>query len=175
VVAGVVNFLSSWTEIHGLTADQTTGHVYVLLSGDEVTYVGQTTGLAQRLNTHRRGTCNEEPKKFDRVFALEVLVKDLRAIEAALIRRFNPPGVGGGAMKDETRDEEILARFGLKPDRAARDAYKARIHEVFSTAHKRSVIREWSRRHYRPNHARFARILMRAATKAAALVEENRR
>jgi hypothetical protein len=143
--------------------------IYVLVLGDEIVYVGQTGNVLQRCLAHRSGATYANGrvmcavKEFDRAFQIEVAVGDVDAYEGALIRRFNPRYCGA-SRADESRDVEILARFGLEPDPVARDAFKARIGKVFADAHRASRLCAWTERKW---HRRLERTLYRAAKNTA--------
>lgn len=100
------------------------GTIYVLLDAGEIVYVGQTEGLGSgRLIAHQRGTRLKPPKTFDQAFCIEVPIADLDAIEGALVRRFHPRDVDKAPV-DDSRDAEVLARFGLEPCEIARATFK---------------------------------------------------
>lgn len=114
--------------------------VYVLISNGRVVYVGSTCNLAQRIGSHVAGVRGCAPKTFDRVLALDVSKDDAAAMEGALVRYFVPP-LCKRTPNDETRDAEMLARFGLEPSAANRDAFIAHRAEIFAAKHRRLRIR----------------------------------
>lgn len=61
-------------------------HVYFLIDGDEVVYVGQSRDLTHRIETHLK----DERKKFDRVLTLECDRRSLLATESHFIRLLRP-------------------------------------------------------------------------------------
>jgi len=100
------------------------GAIYILLDAGKIVYVGQTEGLGGgRLVAHQRGTRRKPPKKFDQAFCVEVPVGDLDAVEGALVRRFHPRDVDKAPV-DDSRDAEVLARFGIEPCGIARATFK---------------------------------------------------
>ena len=106
------------------TPRERTGHVYLLVDGDEVVYVGQTIALEQRIAWHweqsrapvvarkRRQIENPHCKPFDRALALEAPEGDLRDIEGALIRALRPR-FNHRADTHRGNDNKILASLGL--------------------------------------------------------------
>lgn len=62
--------------------------VYFLLDGEDVVYVGQSRDVLYRITQHRRNP----PIPFTSVAWYPVPRGSLDSTEAALIRRFNPPG-----------------------------------------------------------------------------------
>lgn len=89
--------------------------IYFLLLDDEITYVGQTTNIDQRIYLH----VNTEnrwgvPKVFNRATWMAVPIEQLDAYEGALIRALRPscnrraPAYRGG-------DNEILIALGMEP------------------------------------------------------------
>lgn len=61
--------------------------VYMLMLGDVVQYIGQSTNIASRLNTHRL----EGRIEFDSVRIAEVAPEKLNDTERSLIRKHQPP------------------------------------------------------------------------------------
>lgn len=59
-------------------------HIYFLLDGDYICYVGQTVNPASRISTHIR------TKDFDSVYVKDVDDEDRLFIEALNIREYNP-------------------------------------------------------------------------------------
>lgn len=156
-----VSLLAAMTEVDARPPTRT-GSVYVLISNDEIIYVGQTTHLQQRLWMHRVGTKQAPAKQFDRAFAIDVAIEDLDAYEGALIRRFNPP-LSWTAPADESRDAEVLAAMGLALDPATRDAFVARRSRRFSDAHRRARLSDWPKRRWK--RVRTSSVLWRAAVR----------
>lgn len=119
--------------------------IYVLADGDRVVYVGRTTNLMRRITAHRFGSRLEPAKKFDRAWHLPVCSANAAAYEGALVRRFDPPLVDH-APADESRDIEILARLGLRPDGFARSNFIARRRRLHVEAHRRRLVRALAQR-----------------------------
>lgn len=94
--------------------------IYFLFFEGEIVYVGQTVSLAHRLVMHLN-----VGKTFDRVTMLDVPADEGDLHEGAFIRLLNPR-LCFGAPKDVGRDEEILSRFGLKPDANAAEQFDFR-------------------------------------------------
>lgn len=85
--------------------------VYVLLRDGAVEYIGESSNVLARVGMHSRAFA------FDRILYLAEESKRMRrAIEGALARRFNPTQCSIFSRRDQDRDEEILARFGLEID-----------------------------------------------------------
>lgn len=95
--------------------------IYFLLLGSELVYVGQSVDVETRVAMHIR----QREKTFDRAFWIAVPVADLLAYESAFVRALDPPG-NFWACADDSRDAEILARFGLEPDPDARRRFESR-------------------------------------------------
>jgi hypothetical protein len=130
----------SEVDLSKLGAQSPTQHVYVLILGERIIYIGRTADLNHRLTFHRFGSDRLRGKEFDRVLALELPRDDAAALEGALIRRFNPQ-LCGNAPTDETRDVEMLAMFSLKYDQAAALEFKARKRRRFTDSKSRRQIR----------------------------------
>lgn len=137
-----------------------TGTIYLLLDGDAVVYVGQTTSVEQRVWMHRTGTKQTPPKVFTRALCFDVPLEDLGAFEGALIRRFNPKYCASSPCAEE-RDAEVLASVGLEPDSAMRDAFKARLKELWREVHRARRVREWASR--RRRRGQLSAVLWRTA------------
>lgn len=92
-------------------ADMQKPGVYVLLWRGVVQYVGESSNVLARVGMHCRSF------DFDRILYIpEGNKRERRAIEAAIARRFAPPMSSVFSRRDQDRDVEILARFGLEPD-----------------------------------------------------------
>lgn len=108
--------------------------IYLLVDGEEIVYVGQSTNVIQRVSAHKANRNHHHERwrtKWDRAFWMPVANDDLDDYEGALIRRLTPryntsaPGSG-------LRDAEICAQFDLPPCDLARLAeFRARRHEAF--------------------------------------------
>ena len=83
--------------------------VYLLMKRGRVVYVGQSANLVQRIYAHRRRG------GFDEVRWISLDESDLLAYEGAIARALNPPR-SKRVSPDTSRDEEIWAVLGLKPD-----------------------------------------------------------
>ena len=86
--------------------------VYFLCDGDDVMYVGQTKNAVQRLTHHEQ--LSERPGL--RIFLIAVDAQHLDAVEAAFIKRFNPPlngKVGRGTWRGV--DAAIATAFYDEP------------------------------------------------------------
>lgn len=86
--------------------------IYLLVAGDEIVYVGQSTRFAQRIGAHLYGDGYEEPKEFDRVLWFACPHEERLRYEGALIRAFRPQhNVHAPAWHG--RDNETLRELGL--------------------------------------------------------------
>ena len=82
--------------------------VYVLMSGDEIIYIGQSKAIGLRTQSHRRD------KSFDRVYALPCLPDEAFALEAALIRAVQPKLNVVHAERGRVKgDTELLLRHKI--------------------------------------------------------------
>ena len=83
--------------------------VYFLLHDMEIVYIGQTTHLPTRLQSHQKD------KEFNRSFYIEIPESDLLRVESALIKAFAPKlnGKHGERELNET-DKEILEEYNLR-------------------------------------------------------------
>lgn len=92
-------------EVHG---DNFGPCVYFLVSNGSVVYVGQSTNLFMRINSHKAN------KAFDRVLYLPCTKESLNTVEAAFIRNLKPVlnlTQVGTEMTD--RDKEKLIQIGF--------------------------------------------------------------
>lgn len=96
--------------------------VYFLVHVDRVVYVGMSRDVQRRINHHRY----DGHLKFDRAFYIEVKARLRTRYEGAFIRYFDPDDGWSRCNGDEGRDAEILAKFGLTPNRIARDSWAAK-------------------------------------------------
>lgn len=172
ICGGLTKLLGNFSEVDISSAKRKspTLHVYILLAGERIVYIGRTSNLLQRIATHFYGTYNHEPKTFDRALTLEVPRHDAAALEGALIRRFDPP-LCDGAPADESRDREMLASLGIEYDQAARDRFVSRYRQIFVDGHRKSRVRDWSRRRWY-GARRFERVLWKATTRYLAKLED---
>lgn len=97
-----------FTEVPVALVKQT--HVYLLVSGDEIVYVGQSSNVTGRIGNHTTSF------DFDRAFILSVSEDERLLVEGALARRFNPRHTERVSRRQQVRDSEVLARFGLVVD-----------------------------------------------------------
>lgn len=88
--------------------DSYDGYVYVLVRGKEIRYVGQTTNLERRIQTHYRSR-----KIFTRAMYLKTKHEDRVVLEAALIRTLKPKYNLGGFLPPSGSDFEILRKYNL--------------------------------------------------------------
>lgn len=141
-----MNFLlAHFTEVD--LGNDDTGVLYVLVDGGEIVYIGQSINSGSRIAMHRLGQGRRHrvvPKNFTRAFEMRLPRADLIAFESALIRRFNPR-YNGNCGADDSRDEEILARFGLLPCPDSAAAQKLKIGKIFKDSYRRRVIRDFVR------------------------------
>ncbi len=119
--------------------------VYLLLKGEEIVYVGQSTDVEMRLLAHRSSRVRSADRRrwirlsFDRAIWLPLSAEDLSAYEGALIRALTPK-YNRTAPVHRGRDNEILSILGL-----AQHVDEAANAERFSrTSDQRS--RPWSKR-----------------------------
>lgn len=87
-------------------------HVYLLISGEQIVYVGQTLTIHRRVHKHI-----EARKIFDHALFLEVPGDRLRLVEAAFIKAFRPP-LNREPWRDGPLTEverHCLAEMGLAP------------------------------------------------------------
>lgn len=92
-------------------ADLVKPGVYILLLDGAIVYIGESGNVLARIGGHAKSIA------FDRILWIaEADKRERRAIESALARRFAPPNCDVYSRRDEDRDAEILARFGLEPD-----------------------------------------------------------
>lgn len=86
-------------------ADAEPAYVYFLFSGEELIYIGITTGLRVRLNAHR----NAEKRVFSRVFyVVAPSMIHAQIIEGHYIRRFKPTqNIRGGGSRGRSRVAEL--------------------------------------------------------------------
>jgi superfamily I DNA/RNA helicase len=131
--------------------------VYFLFLDGELTYIGRTKSLVQRMGLHA-----SQGREFDRSFWIEVPEQDAPLVEGAFIRRFDPPECHS-VPKDFGRDAEILARFGLEPDSTAAELFESR--RVARVARVQDRLRRERKRQRRAD-ARWARERARKAARA---------
>lgn len=111
-------------DLDGLTG------VYFLLKRGRVMYVGQGANIYARIALHLQSY------SFDGAFWIPVEHEELDAAEGAFTRYFNPLWVHH-TPADESRDAEILSRYGLEPNASNRDAFverrRRRLMRAFNT------------------------------------------
>lgn len=101
--------------------------VYVLFCEGDVVYVGESKNVLSRVGQHSIRF------RFDRaIYWPERKKRERLAVEGALIRRFNPIYSCKCSFKEQHRDAEILARFGLTPDPDNASKVKARVSACWS-------------------------------------------
>jgi hypothetical protein len=97
-------------KMHRVEAPAMLRCVYFLVKHDHIVYVGQSTSIGARLESHRK-----DGKEFDYALVLPVdfnhVVFSLSAIESAFIRLLDPPLNGPPPTQREAWDEYILGIF----------------------------------------------------------------
>ena len=73
--------------LSSLSMNMITGCIYFLMSGDKISYIGQSVNVYQRTRSH----LSEGRIDFDSVLFLPCQKEELDPWEAALIRHFDPP------------------------------------------------------------------------------------
>lgn len=99
---------------HPLAPRRRNSGVYFLVDGAEIIYVGSSTDLESRLQTHISGDRHGGPKTFDRVLWIPLPLAVHPDYEGAFIRALAPRG-NQTAPASRGNDAEILDGFGLPP------------------------------------------------------------
>lgn len=166
-----------------IPAPRSTGNVYLLVDGDEIVYVGQTTAIEQRIAWHwiqsqtptviskrtDAPTPNADCKRFTRAFAFEAPESELRAIESALIRALRPK-YNRRADRYTGGDNAIISALGLPAhvdEKANAKEFRLAVHRPHGPRSERdkeiaAINRERRRRRPSQRRLRLRRALWRA-------------
>lgn len=85
--------------------------VYLLVDGDDISYVGSSTDILRRLYDHG---LYRQTRPFDRALYLSLPRLVIPHYEGALIRALRPRTNGRTAPRDRGHDAEILFGLGLR-------------------------------------------------------------